>query len=156
MPKDVLSQQAGYLKGVGETPAPTEIAPQAMLANPYTCARSWGSWTKELATLHFGRHHPDWAKNANDDAVNSIDVMLKLNTPNTHTLAGWGFDLTQLVCVCYTNGNTIFSRPIPQIGLVDRRGLSDSTWIMMSKKKKDPIASKRSSRTSQWKRSQEV
>jgi hypothetical protein len=97
MLKDVLSQQTGYLKGVGETPAPTETVPWATLANPDSRAQAWRSWTKELTLLHMKRHHPDWVQRVDDDAGNSSDVMLKLNAPNTQTLAGWGFTLSQLM-----------------------------------------------------------
>jgi hypothetical protein len=124
--KDVLSQQTGYLKGIGEPPAPIETVPRETLTNPDSCAQARRSWTKELMLLRMKRRHPDWVPHVDDDAGNSIDAVLKLNTPNARTLAGWGFALSQLTNVCYTNGPTVYPKPIPQIVLIDWRGVSDS------------------------------
>jgi hypothetical protein len=85
------------------------------------------------------RRHPEWAKHVNDDVGNSIDVILKLDTPNTHTLVGWGFVPSHLMFMCYTNGKDEFPSPVPKMELIDWCGVSDSTWLMKSAKINLPI-----------------
>jgi hypothetical protein len=107
MLEGAMGKQMGMMKDIGKPLVPTEILPRAWIKNPDQCCRSWRSYTKHLALRHFARHYPPWVLRVADDAGDSIDMMFKLDSPNTHFLPGWGFGLRQLMRTCQINGNTV-------------------------------------------------
>jgi hypothetical protein len=78
--------------------------PRETLANPDARATAWRAFARELAKLHMSRHHPEWSRHANDDAGNSLDMLLALDAENTRTLSGWFVRPQQLMRVCDANG----------------------------------------------------
>jgi hypothetical protein len=137
---EILFKQVGFVQDIGKPPVPIEIVPRAWIKNPDQCCRSWRGFTKQLSLRHFARHRVPWVQHVTEDAGDSIDVMLKLDTPDARSLSGWDFDLTQLMCMCHTDGITVYPRLIPVLELIDWIGVSDSTWNMMSNNDKQPVA----------------
>jgi hypothetical protein len=135
-----ITHQMRSAEDVGKAPMPATVVARAWNDAPDHCCRSWRIGIEQLALRRFARHQPDWVQHATDDPANSIDVMVQLDMDNTYTLAGWSFDLQQLMCVSQTNGMKVYPKPIPSVELVDLVGVSDSTWIMKSQRNSGTIA----------------
>jgi hypothetical protein len=120
------------LHGIGEPPRPVRMVQREILINPDVAAMAWTPFAIDLIRLHMERVHPDWLPYVQDDHAVSCDMLVKLNTRNTHTRAGWDFSPEQLLFLCNTNGADLYPWCLPNMETIDWNGASDPTWIIKS------------------------
>jgi hypothetical protein len=87
MLREAMGLEKNILNGIGEPPRPYMMVAREVLINLDVAATSWRLFDKDLKTLHCLRFYPPCAPFVTDDPGLCCDMLVKLNTRNTHTLA---------------------------------------------------------------------
>jgi hypothetical protein len=84
MLQSVMGRQTHSVQDVGKAPKPTVIA-QSMEQAPASLLPVLEDSCRTNSIHHFARHNPERVQRATDDAANSIDVMIKLNSADAYS-----------------------------------------------------------------------
>jgi hypothetical protein len=105
--REAMRIKQDALNGICAPPRPVRMVQEEILIDPDMWAKAWRKFAIDFNRLHMERFHPDWLPYVLEDHAVCCDVLVKVDTRNTHTLSGWDFSPDQLLFLRNTNSTDL-------------------------------------------------